>query len=175
MIDIRALVDPADPGTASMLPFVPSSIADDPDIIAMSLALAPQFSNLTQSIVEAIVLPRIGDLSAPVCDALAWGYRLNELSFWDDLPVEGKRIALAGILKVLKCAGTTFAVARIFDILQIEGQVIPWFDDAAPPSRYRLHVEGVEGSHPSGTRAAIIEWAYRLGPTRGVLTGVTFA
>lgn len=131
MIDLRS---------ARLLDFVPESIAEDPEIVAMSLAIDPEVQEVAAAIVEAVVLARIDELSEAVCDEVAWDHRLNELQLWDDATLAGKRALLRNVFAIRKKSGTRFAVRRIFDLLNLVGTVIEWWEEAAPPNTYRLRV-----------------------------------
>lgn len=130
--------------TLRLLEFVPESIAGDPEIIALSAALDPELRAVSASIIEAVILPRIADLPGPVLDAVAWGFRLNELAIWEDATLAGKRRLLVDIVDVLKRSGTVWAVRRIFDLLQLTGTLVEWWEEAGVPGTYRLRIDATE-------------------------------
>lgn len=178
MIDIRQL------GTfpnETMLPIVPESISNDPAIIGMSRALAPQIGDIATAAQLAILLPRIGDLTSDQCDAVAWGIRFNELSFWNALDVQSKRDALADYLKLCKCSGTRYAVKRIFKILRLENNatgIIEWWEEGAPVNTYRIVVDTTTANNgpydwTSIANQAIRSWCYRFGRASQQLASVT--
>lgn len=131
MIDIRDV---------SLLDFLPASIASDPEIIALSLAIDPELRDVGAAIIEAVILPRIDELDEPILNELAWAFRLNSLQIWDDATVAGKRALLVNIFAIRKKSGTRFAVRRVFDLMSVVGAVVEWWEEAAAPHTYRLRL-----------------------------------
>lgn len=131
MIDLR---------TASLLDFLPESIKGDPEIIALSLAIDPELQDVGAAIIEAVILPRIDEVSTDVLEELAWAFRLNELQLWDAATTEGKRTLLVNIFEIRKKSGTRFAIRRVFDLVSVVGEVVEWFEEAAAPYTYRLRL-----------------------------------
>lgn len=135
MIDLR---------DAQLLDFVPESIRSDPEVIAICEALDPELQAVSDSIVEAIILPRISALTEPVLDEIGWMMRLDRLRAWDVADVAGKRRLLANILDLRRRAGTRYAVRRVFDLLLLTATVIEWWEEAATPHTYRIEVDAAE-------------------------------
>ena len=131
MIDLR---------DASLLDFVPESIASDPEIIAISRAIDPELRSVGAAIIEALILPRIAQLDDPVLNELAWAFNLNNFQIWDSATTEGKRALLANIFAIRKKSGTRFAVRRIFDLLSVTGTLIEWWEEHADPFTYRIRI-----------------------------------
>lgn len=131
MIDIRS---------ASLLDFVPESIASDPEIIALSLAIDPELRDIGAAIIEATILPRIAQLDDPILNELAWAFDLNSLQIWDSATTEGKRALLVNIFAIRKKSGTRFAVRRVFDLMSVTGIVVEWWEESAPAHTYRLRL-----------------------------------
>jgi phage tail P2-like protein len=131
--------------TASLLDFVPESIARDEEIIAISLAIDPELREVGAAIIEAVILPRIDSVPEEILDALAWGFRLNELQLWvdaagDALRVTAKRDLLKNIFVVLKKSGTPYALRRMIDLIGVTATIIEWFEEAAAPHTYRIRI-----------------------------------
>jgi phage tail P2-like protein len=157
MIDVR---------DASLIDFVPESIASDPEIIALSLALDPELRAVGAAIVEAIILPRIGELEDPVLDELAWAFRLNRLQIWDSATTAGKRALLRNIFAIRRRSGTRYAVRRVFDLVSVVGRVIEWFEEGGAPYTYRLRLFVDEVGITLAQLQQIKELTYRFAPTR---------
>lgn len=163
MIDLRS---------ANLVDFLPDSIAGDAEIVALSLAINPELRAVGAAIVEATILPRIAELSEPVLDALAWGFRLNELQLWVDATgatsvIEAKRAMLAGWFATAKKSGTVYAVRKIFDLIGATGDVIEWFEEsAAPPYTYRMRVDVTEDGITLAQLTQIPELLHRFAPAR---------
>jgi phage tail P2-like protein len=131
MIDLR---------NASLLDFLPESIASDADVIALCRAIDPRNAEVSNAILEAIILPRIGQLDEQLLNELAWSFNLNSLQIWDTATVAGKRALLVNIFAIRKKSGTRFAVRRVFDLMSVVGTVVEWFEEGAAPYTYRLRL-----------------------------------
>jgi phage tail P2-like protein len=138
MIDLRHFGTVA--SAASILDFVPESIVSDVEVIALARAIDPQLQEIGLAIVEAVILPRIDEVSEPVLDEIGWSMRLNELQLWDTATVAGKRAILDGIFKTRKKSGTPYALRKVFSLLEADCRVVEWFDEGADPHTYRLRV-----------------------------------
>jgi phage tail P2-like protein len=126
--------------TGSLLGILPDSLADEEDIVALCLAIDPELRDIAGAVIEVVIWPRIASLPEPVLDAIAWGMRFNEFQVWDDATVAGKRALLDGILDIRRRMGTRYAVRRIFDLLQLTGRVIEWWEEGAAAHTYRLRI-----------------------------------
>lgn len=126
---------------ASILDVLPESIASDPDIVALARAIDPELRDIADSIVEAIIMPRLDAVPEWVLDEVAWSMRLAELALWDRAPVEGKRAILRNVFAVRKRSGTRYAVRRIFDLLTLTATIVEWWEEGAAPHTYRIRVD----------------------------------
>jgi phage tail P2-like protein len=133
MIDLR---------TGTLLDFLPESLATETDVVAISKALDPEIRAVASAIVEAVIWPNIANLPEPVLDELAWSIRFQELALWDTATLAGKREILTGIFAARKKFGSRYSVRRIFDLIQVTGAVIEWWQDSpvAAPHTYRIEV-----------------------------------
>jgi phage tail P2-like protein len=161
MIDLR---------NVSLLDFLPESIASDPDIIAISLAIDPELRSVGAAIIEAVILPRIAELEDPILNELAWAFRLNRLQIWDDATTEGKRALLANIFAIRKKSGTRFSVRRVFDLLSVVGSVVEWWEEGAPAYTYRLRLFVDQIGITLAQLTQIGELTHRFAPTRAQLS-----
>jgi phage tail P2-like protein len=139
----RSILDDA----LSLLDVMPPSIADDPEIIAMSRAIDRELREVAASIIEANILPRIADVPEDVLDELAWAFNLINLQIWDVADVSKKRALLANIFEVRKKSGTRFSVRRTFELMNLDGEIVEWFEetdfsipDAGQPYTYRIRI-----------------------------------
>lgn len=151
---------------ASLLDFLPDSIAKDTEIIALSLAIDPELRAVGAAIIEATILPRIDVVPESILDELAWAFNLNNLQIWDVATVAGKRALLADIFKIRKKSGTRFSVRRVFDLMEVVGEVIEWFEEGAPPYTYRLRLFVDEVGITRLQLIEIGELTTRFAPTR---------
>lgn len=161
MIDLRDV---------SLLDFLPESIASDPEIIALSLAIDPELRDVGAAIIEAVILPRISELDDAILDELAWAFRLNRLQIWDEATTEGKRALLVNIFAIRKKSGTRFSVRRVFDLMSVVGEVIEWWEEEAPPYTYRLRIFVDEIGITLSQLMQISELTHRFAPARTQLS-----
>jgi phage tail P2-like protein len=166
MIDLR---------DASLLDFLPDSIASDPEIVALSLAIDPELRDVGAAIIEAIILPRLGEQREEILNELAWACNLNSLLLWDTATVDGKRALLRNIFKVRKKSGTPFAVRRVFDLVSVTALVIEWWQDLinsipADPYTYRLRIIITSSGITLLQLQSLDELTYRFAPTRSALS-----
>lgn len=178
------MTDPAiDLRSANLIDFAPDSLAGDVEIIAMCVALDPELQSVGLAIINATILPRIADLdppdpnvsgyqSTPTLEALAWGFRLDELQIWDTAPRAGKIALLQNIFAVRKKSGTRFAVRRIFDLLAVTGNVVEWWQDTpiAAAYTYRLRVIVTTSGVTLAQLQQVPELVYRFAGARNQLS-----
>jgi len=155
---------------ASLIDFLPESIASDPEIIALSLAIDPELRAAGAAIIEAVILPRISELDDPILNELAWAFNLNNLQIWDDATTEGKRSLLVNIFAIRKKSGTRFSVRRLFDLMSVVGEVIEWWEEAAPAYTYRLRIFVDQTGVTRSQLIQISELTHRFAPTRAKLS-----
>jgi phage tail P2-like protein len=162
MIDLR---------NASLLDFLPESIASDPDIVALSLAIDPELRDVGAAIIEAVILPRIAELEEAILDELAWAFRFNRLQIWDVASVEKKRALLVNVFAIRKKSGTRFAVRRVLELVDgVTGVLVEWFEEGAAPYTYRLRLFVNNIGITLSQLVQISELTYRFEPTRAKLS-----
>lgn len=155
---------------ASLIDFLPESIASDPEIIALSLAIDPELRAVGAAIIEATILPRIAQLDDPILDELAWAFRLDQLQLWDTATTQGKRDLLVNIFAIRKKSGTRFAVRRIFDVMEVDGIVVEWWEEGAAAYTYRLRLFVDEVGITDAQLFQIGELTHRFAPARAQLS-----
>lgn len=171
--------------TASLVEFLPESIAADEEILALSLALDPELRAVGAAIVEAIILPRLDvyptesdGITTRVLDEIAWSMRLNELWLWDDATPAAKRAILTGILKLRKKSGTRYAVRRMFELLSVDADIVEWWEEVpSPADPYTYRVTLNAGEEPLTLRQLqqIPTLTRRFAPTRSYLWKLSIA
>jgi hypothetical protein len=158
MIDLR---------DASLLDILPESLLTDDDAVAIAQALDFEIQEVSAAIAQALVLPNIAELTVEVCNEFGWAMRFDELQLWDDATVEGKRALLAGSLHTRKKSGTRYAVRRIFDLMQVSGELVEWFEEGAPAYTYRIRLIITGGPGITLHQFLVLsELTHRFAPTR---------
>ena len=126
---------------ASLLDVLPDSIADDPEVLALSRALDPQIQGVSAAILDAIVWPRLAEQSEPVLDALAWGFRILEHEGWEGATLAQKRALMTQVVALYRRRGTVWAVRHALDLLGEVYTLTRWHE--TPPSApwsYKLQI-----------------------------------
>jgi len=153
----------------SIIDFLPESIADDPEVLAIARALDPELREVAASIIEATILPRIADVPEDILNELAWAFNLNSLQIWDDATIDGKRALLANIFAIRKKSGTRFSVRRVFTLLSVVGEVIEWWEEDAAPYTYRIRITIDDVGITRSQWIQMAELTHRFAPTRSRL------
>lgn len=162
MIDLRD-------ATLALIDFVPEAIADDAEIVALSLAIDPELRTIGAALIEAAILPRIADVPEAILDEIAWGCRFNELKVWDVATVARKRAFLVDFLEIRKRSGSRWAVERALELVGVNATVIEWWEEATVPFTYRITTSGVTPDQEEYIRDLMLRFA----PARMSLTGIT--
>jgi phage tail P2-like protein len=155
---------------ASLVDFLPESIASDPDIIALSLAIDPELRAVGAAIIEAIIWPRIAELDDQLLNEIAWACRFNELQLWDTATTDGKRALLVNLFAIRKKSGTRFSVRRIFDLVSVVGLLTEWWEEGAPAFTYRLRIFITDTGVTQQQLDQIPELLERFSPVRSYLS-----
>lgn len=160
-------IDDAD---LSLVDFLPESIASDPEIIALSLAIDPELRDVGAAIIEANILPRIAELEDDILDELAWAFRINRLQIWDVATTAQKRTLLADIFAIRKKSGTRFSITRVLGLVSVVGSVVEWWEEGAAPYTWRLRLFAGGVGVTVAQLVQIGELVRRFAPTRAKLS-----
>ena len=159
----------------SLLDILPSSITGDVNVQATAHSLDPEIQSVSRDIREALIIPRIEELSEPIVDLLAW--QLHVDFYEPDLPLAVKRRLVKNSIPMHRKKGTKWAVEEILRALGVEAKVSEWFEHGGEPYTFRVDGLLYHPLHPceswgtetySRVRAAIIEmknarsWLERL-------------
>lgn len=113
---------------------LPSSISDDPQFIAAALVLDEMFADTDAQVRNVLLWSRIDELEEPLLSNLAWqlhldgyeGYSLAET-------VEQKRAMIKEAIQLHFHKGTRYSLERIFELLDMGGRVIEWWEAPTDP------------------------------------------
>jgi phage tail P2-like protein len=115
---------------------LPSSISGDPNVQAMAKALDPELQSVSHDTREALIIPRIDELSEPVIDLLAWQWHVD---FYDpSLPLETRRELVKKSIEWHSRKGTPSVVEEIVRTVFRDGTVSEWFEYGGDPYRFRI-------------------------------------
>lgn len=108
----------------------------DVAVKGMSAALNPQFIQVAEQILNALIYTRIDDLPESALDILAWQFNVDWYEPESD--IEAKREAINDALIIKKTQGTPAAVQRVIEIYFGDGDVEEWFDYGGEPGYFRI-------------------------------------
>ena len=128
-----------------LLELLPSSIRDDPQVIAAATALDSELQAVSADIKENIIIARIGELSEDVIDVLAWQWHLD---FYDEtLSLDVKRELVKKSLENHRIKGTPAAVENIVATAFKSATVREWYEYGGNPYFFKVEMvrEGMPG------------------------------
>lgn len=121
-----------------LIDLAPSSIKNDPQVIAISDALDKQMKEVTDLIIETVLIPRIDKLSEEVIDLLAWQFHVD---FYEPLglSLDKKRELVKNSISWHQRKGTPSVLEEILKLLFFEeSEVSEWFKYGGEPYFFRI-------------------------------------
>lgn len=121
----------------TMLDLLPSTMRNDPDAIAASQAIAPDYWRLRQLADKVIIASNVDSLAEDWLDELA-----NDLhvDFYNSrLPIEQKRQLVKQSSLMHQRKGTPWAVEELVRIVFGVGHVEEWFEYGGEPYHFRVY------------------------------------
>lgn len=121
---------------------VPDSIRNDPKVSAAMDALDGEMRSVTEDITDALILPRIPELSGDILDHLAWRFNVD---FYDQgYSLAKKRALVQQAIYWHRIKGTPAAVLKALSDLGYSAEITEWFDEALEidrvPGTFRVEV-----------------------------------
>ena len=165
--------------STSLLDILPENLLADAQIYAAARALDDELQKVTAATRDALILPRIDELSEEVIDLLAWQWSVD---FYDELKsLAGKRNAVKQSIAMHRIKGTRRAVELALHMVYTSGEVSEWFEYGGRP--YYFRVRFIE---PNSIRTEDVDrviriinavkntrsWLESIGFTRHVPTGL---
>ncbi|MBP2655900.1 MAG: phage tail protein [Firmicutes bacterium] len=118
------------------LDLVPLVLSGDSQVKAMSAGASPQLQEVSNAIVECIILARLDELDEDVVDLLAWQYHVD---FYDDeLTLTQKRALVETSIDTHRHKGTPYAVEKVVKAILDNAVVEEWFDYGGEPYYFRV-------------------------------------
>jgi phage tail P2-like protein len=123
----------------SLSDIMPASIANDPQVWAMMLALDPEINSVSASIREAFIYSRIDELPEHAIDLLAEQFHVD---FYEPvgLSLEARRNIVKSALMVHRKKGTPWAVRRLMTDLGFQVDYSEWWQFNGQPYVDKLKV-----------------------------------
>lgn len=122
--------------STSLLDILPENLLADAQIYAAARALDDELQKVTAATRDALILPRIDELSEEVVDLLAWQWSVD---FYDELKsLAEKRNAVKQSIAIHRIKGTRRAVELALHMVYTSGEVSEWFEHGGQPYYFRV-------------------------------------
>lgn len=122
--------------STSLLDILPENLLADAQIYAAARALDDELQKVTVAIRDALILPRIDELSEEVIDILTWQWSVD---FYDELKsLAEKRNAVKQSIAMHRIKGTRRAVELALHMVYTSGEVSEWFEYGGRPYYFRV-------------------------------------
>ena len=122
--------------STSLLDILPENLLADAQIYAAARALDDELQKVTAATRDALILPRIDELSEDVIDLLAWQWSVD---FYDELKsLAEKRNAVKQSIAMHRIKGTRRAVELALHMVYTSGEVSEWFEYGGQPYYFRV-------------------------------------
>lgn len=122
--------------STSLLDILPENLLADAQIYAAARALDDELRKVTAATRDALILPRIDELSEEVVDLLAWQWSVD---FYDELKsLAEKRNAVKQSIAMHRIKGTRRAVELALHMVYTSGEVSEWFEYGGRPYYFRV-------------------------------------
>ena len=122
--------------STSLLDILPENLLADAQIYAAARALDDELQKVTAATRDALILPRIDELSEEVVDLLAWQWSVD---FYDELKsLAEKRNAVNQSIAMHRIKGTRRAVELALHMVYTSGEVSEWFEYGGRPYYFRV-------------------------------------
>ena len=122
--------------STSLLDILPENLLADAQIYAAARALDDELRKVTAATRDALILPRIDELSEEVIELLAWQWSVD---FYDELKsLAEKRNAVKQSIAMHRIKGTRRAVELALHMVYTSGEVSEWFEYGGRPYYFRV-------------------------------------
>lgn len=122
--------------STSLLDILPENLLADAQIYAAARALDDELQKVTAATRDALILPRIDELSEEVIDLLAWQWSVD---FYDELKsLAEKRNAVKQSIAMHRIKGTRRAVELALHMVYTSGEISEWFEYGGRPYYFRV-------------------------------------
>ena len=124
--------------SVSLLDILPPNLLADEQINATAQALDDELQKITTATKEALLLPRLDELSEEVIDLLAWQWHVD---FYEpSMSIETKRQLVRESIAWHRIKGTKAAVEKMTQTVFKGGVITEWFEYGGEPYHFRIDV-----------------------------------
>ena len=122
--------------SVSLLDILPPNLLADEQIYAAARALDDELQKITAATRNALLLPRLDELSEEVIDLLAWQWHVD---FYEpSMSIETKRQLVRESIAWHRIKGTKAAVEKMTQTVFKGGVVTEWFEYGGEPYHFRI-------------------------------------
>ena len=122
--------------STSLLDILPQNLLADKKINAAARALDDELQKITEATRNALLLPRLDELSEEVIDLLAWQWHVD---FYEpSMSIETKRQLVRESIAWHRIKGTKAAVEKMARTVFKGGVVTEWFEYGGEPYHFRI-------------------------------------
>mgnify|MGYP000984126264 CR=1 FL=1 len=122
--------------SVSLLDILPPNLLADKQIHAAARALDDELQKITAATRNALLLPRLDELSEEVIDLLAWQWHVD---FYEpSMSIETKRQLVRESIAWHRIKGTKAAVEKMARTVFKGGVVTEWFEYGGEPYHFRI-------------------------------------
>ena len=122
--------------STSLLDILPQNLLADKKINAAAQALDDELQKITEATRNALLLPRLDELSEEVIDLLAWQWHVD---FYEpSMSIETKRQLVRESIAWHRIKGTKAAVEKMAQTVFKGGVVTEWFEYGGEPYHFRI-------------------------------------
>lgn len=121
----------------SLLDILPERITDE-EMEALAYAIDPEMQDITASIIESIIIPRIDEIPEELVDLLAWQFHVD---FYEPLglDIEIRRALVKNSLIWHRWKGTKFVLEDMLRMLFLDDFTVEeWFEYGGEPYFFRI-------------------------------------
>jgi phage tail P2-like protein len=124
--------------SVSLIDVLPPNLLADKQIYAAARALDDELQKITAATRNALLLPRLDELSEEVIDLLAWQWHVD---FYEpSMSIETKRQLVRESIAWHRIKGTKAAVEKMAQTVFKGGVVTEWFEYGGEPYHFRIDV-----------------------------------
>ena len=124
--------------SVSLLDILPPNLLADKQIHAAARALDDELQKITAATRNALLLPRLDELSEEVIDLLAWQWHVD---FYEpSMSIETKRQLVRESIAWHRIKGTKAAVEKMTQTVFKGGVITEWFEYGGEPYHFRIDV-----------------------------------
>lgn len=122
--------------SVSLIDILPPNLLADKQIYAAARALDDELQKITAATRNALLLPRLDELSEEVIDLLAWQWHVD---FYEpSMSIETKRQLVRESIAWHRIKGTKAAVEKMAQTVFKGGVVTEWFEYGGEPYHFRI-------------------------------------